>query len=127
AHDSTLDNFPSRDEIEQNQMNLAGDYQISFALFRLSALWFSVNDADNATSIIQELEEQFPSHKPGNEFTQAANIFYDQIVEGKNFKSACGAVSLFLKDKYANLNIHIGDWGVSVVTYTELYELCPFH
>ena len=96
AHDPSLNNFASRDEIANHQMDLAGNYQISFALFRLSTLWSSVNDFDNASSIIEELEEQFPINTPGNEFSQAASIFNQKIVQGKTPKEACSAVASFL-------------------------------
>ena len=126
AHDSSLDNFASRDEIERNQTDLADDYQISFALLRLATVWFSAGDVDKGISVIQELEEAFPTKSPGNEFTQAANLFRDGIEEGKIPGEACIAVTSFLTQNYPDLNTHIGNWGVSVVGYTQLIELCPF-
>jgi len=127
AYDPDLDNFPSQDEFMQKQTNVAGDYQISFALFRLAVLWFSVEDFENAEVVIADLEEDFPPNLPGNEFTQAAKIFKDQIDEGKTLNGACSAVSGFLSQSYPELNTHIGDWGVSVIGYTRINELCPFH
>jgi hypothetical protein len=127
AHDSHLNNFPSRDEIMNEQTEMAGDYQISFALFRLYTLWSSVNDSDNTSSTIKELEEQFPANMPGNEFLQAAKTFEQKIVQGVPPRKACGAVASFLTKNYPDLNIHIGDWGVSVAEYTQIIELCPFH
>jgi len=126
AHDPSLDNFASLDEIERNQMNLAGDYQSSFALFRLSALWFSVKDFDSGRVLVQELEEQFPTKTPGNEFTQAARLFHNEMEQGKTPTEACNSVTSFLSQNYPDLNSHIGNWGVSVVGYTQLMELCPF-
>jgi len=127
AHDSSINNFASRGEIVNRQTDLAGNYQISFALFRLYTLWSSVHDYDNASFMIKELEEQFPINMPGNEFLQAAQTFEQKIAQGKNPKEACSAVSSFLTQNYPDINIHIGDWGMMVTGYTQVIELCPFH
>jgi len=126
AHDSNLGNFASRDEVANQQVNLAGNYQISFALFRLYTLWSSVHAFDKASSTIEELEEQFLVNMPGNEFLQAAKIFEQNTVQGKSPKEACTAVASFLTQNYPDLNIHIGDWGASVVWYAQINELCLF-
>ncbi len=127
AHDVSLGNFASRGELQQNQTDWADDYQISFALFRLSILWFTVGDTNNGLSILQELEDQFPINKPGSEFTQAIRIFYDEVIKGRTSKEACNAVTLFFTENYPDINTHIGDWGVSVTDYTAPLELCFHH
>lgn len=126
SHAPSLTNFASRGEIEDKQTDLAGDYQISFALFRLATLWFFVEDFDKGTTIIKELDEEFPTKSPGNEFAQAGNLFREEIRQGKTPKEACNTVTSFLIQNYPKLNSHIGDWGMLVAGYTQLIELCPF-
>ena len=126
AYDDTLQDFASRGEWFEKETHLAGAYQISFALFRLSALWLSTGDDETAQSILDDLTEQFPKSKPGHEFAEAASVFHDQMSQGATAKQACAKVATFFTQNYSDLNIHIGDWGVSVVGYDQLIELCPF-
>ena len=53
-------------------------------------------------------------------------VFRDALEQGKNPVEACGAVSRFLTDTFPYLNIHIGDWGMLVIEYDNIDELCPF-
>jgi len=126
AHDDTLHAYASRDELSNNQGKLAGNYQISFAFFRLAVLWLSSGDVETAKSVIDESAEQFSKNTPGHEFSEAASIFQEQIVQGATPQQACSEVTSFFTENYPDLNIHIGNWGVSVVDYSQLIELCPF-
>ena len=127
AHDLNLGGFSSRGEIEKHQTTLSNDYQISFALFRLAVLWFSMGDDETGTRLTQEMLDEFPLNSPGGEFTQAIVIFQDEFNKGKTPIEACNAVSEFLTESFPYLNIHIGDWGMMMTSYETIDELCPFH
>ncbi len=127
AHDLNLGGFSSRGEIEKHQTALSDDYQISFALFRLAVLWFSMGDDETGTRLTQEMLDEFPLNSPGGEFAQAIVIFQDEFNKGKTPDEACKSVSEFLTESFPYLNIHIGNWGMMMTSYEKIDELCPFH
>jgi len=128
ANDPAFFDEPSDYEKSTGTEAFAGNYQKSFALFRITILWLAANDKNQAERTIVDSGNLYPPESPGGEFTEAALLFKKRVDLGDDFVTACSAVNEFLFTNYPNLsglNGHLGYWGVAN-KYYDFYDLCPF-
>lgn len=125
VNNTRLKIWPTSYERITDQQNQARDYQTSFALFRASVLWLSLDQEDKATQFKNQLISKYPAGKPGSEFIEALEIYAAKIAEGETQSSACRAVTTFLNSNYPDLKDHFKGWGAANIFY-DTDDLCPF-
>lgn len=132
AHDQTLLDVDSvafryAENLPQNlsKKDHPKEYVSAFALFRLVVLHLQVNQEQKSTSMLKELEENYPSGKVGSEFTEAAQLFVEHFKSGEKPFLSCQAVSSMIENKYPFLEWHFR-W--STWTYFEYTNrrLCSY-
>jgi hypothetical protein len=103
AYSKTLIGFPSYNEISTHQTHLSDSYQQSFAYFRLIASWIYLNRPEMAGSYLQDMQDDFPSGKPGNEFTLAANELIISYEKTSSYQESCSEAVKFLDRQYPDI------------------------
>lgn len=126
ANDETLQDYPSLGYKEKDGQPHAKEYTTAFALFRLVTIYgggrFGV-DQPETTSTIEVLNKRFPSGVPGSEFVDIAKLFISEREAGKIPSIACSVVSLYIEQKYPNLEQEFIWPGV---LYYDNGTICPY-
>lgn len=106
---------------------VAGEYQTSFARFRLIYLYEFIGQHDDVDYQLRVMQGYYPSGEPGSEFAELTSTFVEKSRQGITLPDACRASVEFIVDKYPDVtgfNGHIGSWGFTSIDYTE-DNLCP--
>lgn len=106
---------------------VAGEYQTSFARFRLIYLYEFIEQHDDVDYQLRVMQGYYPSGEPGSEFAELTATFVEKSRQGITLSDACRASVEFIVDKYPDItgfNGHIGSWGYTSIDYTE-DNLCP--
>jgi hypothetical protein len=98
----------------------------AYAYYRIMLLYILQNGTAQAESTLITLQNQFPTGSPGNYFTQAASIFWQEYQGSMNIQSSCNKVVGYAQENPIPIE-YLGDWdhGVHSIHYTP-ESICPF-
>jgi hypothetical protein len=126
-NDETLNDFPStRDKKKKEGLSHAKEYTIAFALFRLVTIYYDIDrsiDEAKIKSIVETLNNKFPVGTPGSEFADITRLYIRELNDGKTQSIACSVVSLYIEQKYPNLE---NEFSWPGVLYYDNGTICPY-
>jgi hypothetical protein len=109
-----------------NNTDSPNEYQRAFALFRLLAIQFLMEDEQGITTTVEELKTTYPEHSAGGEFTTLAQVLKNELESGRSRPEACQEVTGVIVSSFPDLELHIGYWGYLNISY-ENETICPFN
>jgi hypothetical protein len=106
---------------------VAGEYQTSFARFRLIYLYEFIGQYDDVDCELQKLQSYHPTGEPGSEFAELAALFVKKARHELTPSDACRESVRTIINTYPDLTGfwgHIGSWGNTNLYYI-VDNLCP--
>ena len=125
AENLDLSSWASLSEVASKQVDLADEYQRSFAYFRIAAIWLYLERTEMANQTIDMMKDEFPVGTPGAEFIDAVELLASLVESEIGYFDACSEVGMFLDNEYPDvMSIHIGGWNVPNTSYFSGVDVC---